>query len=40
MINQRETISAEEKLVVISQLEKCGQIADTCCNVRFADSSL
>lgn len=40
MINWRVTNSAEEKLIVISQLEKCGQIADTCHNVRFADSSI
>lgn len=29
--------NVEGKLIVISQLEKCGQIAEMCHNVRFAD---
>jgi hypothetical protein len=32
--------NVEEKLIVISQLEKCGQSAETCHNVRFADGSI
>jgi hypothetical protein len=38
--NRRKTISIEEKLEVISRLEKGEQIADICCNVRIAYSSI
>jgi len=34
--NAQKTLSIEEKLDVISQLEKGGQIVGTCHNVRFA----
>ena len=33
--NVQKTISIEEKLDVISQLGKGGQVVDICCNVRF-----
>jgi hypothetical protein len=38
--NRRKTISIEEKLDVISRLEKGEQIVDMCCNVRIAYSSI
>jgi hypothetical protein len=38
--NWRETISTEEKLDVISQLEKGEWIVEICCNVRFAHVSV
>jgi hypothetical protein len=37
--NQQTTISTEEKLEVISQLEQGEQIINICHNVRFAHSS-
>jgi hypothetical protein len=38
--NRRKTISIEEKLDAISQLEKGERIVDICRNVRLADSSI
>jgi hypothetical protein len=38
--NQRKTISTEEKLDVISQLEKGEWIVEICCNVRFTHDSV
>ena len=38
--NQPKTVSTEEKLDVISQLEKVNEIVDICHNVRFADISI
>jgi len=39
MKNQQKTISTEEKLDVIFQLEEGEQIINICHNVRFAHSS-
>ena len=36
----QKTISIEERLVVVSQLEKVEQIVDICHNVRFTRSSV
>jgi hypothetical protein len=38
--NWQKTIGIEEKLYVISQLEKGEQIVDICCNVRLTHSSI
>jgi hypothetical protein len=38
--NRWKAISIEEKLDVISRLEKCDRIVDMWCNVRFAHNSL
>jgi hypothetical protein len=38
--NQPKTVSTEEKLDVISQLEKVNEIADMCRNVKFAHISV
>jgi hypothetical protein len=38
--NQPNTISTEEKLDVLNQLEKGEKIVDTCRNVRFTHSSV
>jgi hypothetical protein len=38
--NQRKTVGHEEKLDVISRLEKGERIVDICRNVRFAHSSV
>jgi len=38
--NWRKTISIEEKLDIISWLEKGEQIVDTCCNVKLTHSSI
>jgi hypothetical protein len=38
--NLRKTISIEEKLDVISRLEKCERIVDICHNVRLGHSSI
>ena len=36
--NQQKTVSVEEKLDVVCQIEKGEQIVDICWNVRFAYS--
>jgi len=38
--NWQKTIGIEEKLLVISRLEKVEQIVDRCCDVRLAYSSV
>jgi hypothetical protein len=38
--NQWKTVSTEEELNIISQLEKDERIVDICRNVRFADISV
>jgi hypothetical protein len=38
--NRQKTISIEEKLHVISRLERGERIVDMCCNVRLAHSSI
>ena len=40
MKNQRRTISSEEKVDILSQLEEGEQIVDVCHNVRLACSSV
>ena len=40
MQNQPKTLSTEEKLDVISQLEKVNESVDICRNVRFAHISV
>ena len=39
MKNRRKTISTEEKLDIISRLEKGKRIVDICCNVKFTHRS-
>jgi hypothetical protein len=38
--SQRKTISSEEKVDILSQLEEDERIVDICCNVRLIGSSV
>jgi len=38
--NWQKTVTSEEKLFIISRLEKAEQIVDICRNIRFAYSSI